>query len=42
LIDLSEGEIVGSGEFGSSGHAFDDLDDRGDLAAGGQAFDVFG
>ncbi len=42
LIDLSDGEIMGSGDFGRSGLAFDDLHDRGGLAACGPAFDVFG
>ena len=42
LVNLSNGEIVGSGEFSGSGLAFDDLHDRYGLAAGRPAFDVFG
>jgi hypothetical protein len=40
-LNLSDGEILGSGEFGGGGFSFDDFDDRGGLAAGGPALDVF-
>jgi hypothetical protein len=42
LIDFSDSEIVGSGDFGRCGVTLDDFHDRGSLAACGPAFDVFG
>jgi hypothetical protein len=40
-LNLSDGQSVGSGEFGGGGFSFDDFDDCGGLAASGPAFDVF-
>jgi len=40
LLDLGDGEVVGAGEFGGGGLAFDNVHHRRGLAPRGPAFDV--